>query len=215
MSQQYHPAPAAAAAPAAAGAGAPANTQQVDAALTAMIAAVQALTANANTLIGAPMADVHNAVNNVTIAASAVEQAHAVLCASITALVQDVNAAPAPAPAIAPAPAPAIAPAPAPTVAAPAAPAPAPAFARMAAPWVAGYLYGVVPEDSLARVPDNGEKWFAITRGKYVGLTKNSAISLAAVTGVARALSHKFNNQTDALDHFNGALATQAVAVLN
>jgi hypothetical protein len=47
-----------------------------------------------------------------------------------------------------------------------------------------------------------------------VGLTTNSAISLAAVTGVPGALSDRCSTQTDALQHFNGALALNAVAVL-
>jgi hypothetical protein len=71
-----------------------------------------------------------------------------------------------------------------------------------------------VPGAQLTAIPDNGEKWFAITRGRYVGLTTNSAISLAAVTGVPGALSDRCSTQTDALQHFNGALALNAVAVL-
>ncbi|KAJ7102961.1 hypothetical protein C8R43DRAFT_1141083 [Mycena crocata] len=86
---------------------------------------------------------------------------------------------------------------------------------RNSAPWVAGALYTVVPKEPLVAVPDNNEKWFAITRGKYVGLTKNSAISLNAVTGISTALSDKFNTQNEALDHFNDALSTPgAIAIL-
>jgi hypothetical protein len=81
-------------------------------------------------------------------------------------------------------------------------------------PWVAGILFTVIPRTALAAVADNGEKWFAITRGKYVGLTKNSAISLNAVTGVSTGLSEKFSSQADALNHFNAALVTGAVAVI-
>ncbi|KAJ7635970.1 hypothetical protein DFH06DRAFT_1336118 [Mycena polygramma] len=83
---------------------------------------------------------------------------------------------------------------------------------RAHGPWEAGVLYTVVPQLPLSGVPDFGEKWFAITRGSYVGLTKNSAISLSAVTGVSTALSEKFNTQLDALNHFNAALITGAVA---
>ncbi|KAJ7477058.1 hypothetical protein B0H11DRAFT_2235012 [Mycena galericulata] len=84
---------------------------------------------------------------------------------------------------------------------------------RTAGPWIAGELYGVIPLHALAAVPDNGEKWFAITRGKYVGLTTNSAISINAVSGVPGSICHKKNNQAEALVYFNEALAIGAVAV--
>jgi hypothetical protein len=84
----------------------------------------------------------------------------------------------------------------------------------MAGPWTAGLLYGVIPNGPLTAVPDNGGKWFAITRGKYIGLTQNSAISLNAVTGISTGLSEKFSNQSDALNHFNGAHATASWAVV-
>ncbi|KAJ6495708.1 hypothetical protein C8R47DRAFT_1213184 [Mycena vitilis] len=81
-------------------------------------------------------------------------------------------------------------------------------------PYYAGALYRVVPTVHLRSIRDNGEKWYAITRGKYVGLTKNSAVSLAAVTGISTALSEKHSNQSDALASFNAALDVQAVAVI-
>ncbi|KAJ6491115.1 hypothetical protein C8R45DRAFT_1096636 [Mycena sanguinolenta] len=87
-------------------------------------------------------------------------------------------------------------------------------FLHSTAPWIAGSLYSVVPLAPLAAVPDNHEKWFAITCGQYVGLTPNSAISLNAVTGVAGGLSDRCTTQADTLQHFNGALAVNAVAVL-
>ncbi|KAJ7469884.1 hypothetical protein B0H11DRAFT_1920495 [Mycena galericulata] len=92
--------------------------------------------------------------------------------------------------------------------------APANPFIQVSGPWRAGVLYGVVPLYDLEAVPDNGEKWFAITRGRYVGLTKNSAISLHAVTGVSTALSDKLNSQAEALEYFNDALRLNAVRVL-
>ncbi|KAJ7457078.1 hypothetical protein FB451DRAFT_1183586 [Mycena latifolia] len=115
---------------------------------------------------------------------------------------------------LAPVNAPAPVPAPAPVIATAPAPAAAASIVRMTGPWVAGTLYGVVPGAPLAAIPDSNEKWFAITRGKYVGLTRNSAISLNAVTGITSALSDKCNSQADALDHFNTALALGAIAVI-
>ncbi|KAJ7642977.1 hypothetical protein DFH06DRAFT_1326006 [Mycena polygramma] len=85
---------------------------------------------------------------------------------------------------------------------------------RTTGPWIAGYLYTVIPAERLAAIPDNNDKWFAITSGKYVGLTKNAALSLNAVVGVSNALSTSFNNQADALDHFNSALDGGAIAIV-
>ncbi|KAJ7271703.1 hypothetical protein C8J57DRAFT_1226283 [Mycena rebaudengoi] len=73
----------------------------------------------------------------------------------------------------------------------------------------------VAPWEPLAPVlPDNTDKWYAITRGKYVGLTRNSAVSLAAVSGVSQGLHNHYSSQTDALNAFNEALATFAVEVI-
>ncbi|KAJ7023320.1 hypothetical protein C8F04DRAFT_1193570 [Mycena alexandri] len=80
-------------------------------------------------------------------------------------------------------------------------------------PWVAGTLYGVVPLGPLTAVPDRNDKWFAITRGCYVGLTTTSAISLNVVTGVPSGLSDRLNSQAEALQHFNAALSAHAIAV--
>jgi hypothetical protein len=66
----------------------------------------------------------------------------------------------------------------------------------------------------MIAIPDNNEKWFAITRGKYVGLTRNAALSLNAVVGVSNALSTSFNSQAEALEHFNSALECGAVTVI-
>ncbi|KAJ7119374.1 hypothetical protein C8R46DRAFT_1238643 [Mycena filopes] len=96
----------------------------------------------------------------------------------------------------------------------PAPPTPNGSFIRTAGPWIAGFLFGVIPPVPLASVSDNGGKWHAITRSKYIGLTQNSAISINAVTGVSTGLSEKFSTQADALDHFNGALATDSLALV-
>ncbi|KAJ6455533.1 hypothetical protein C8R47DRAFT_1082755 [Mycena vitilis] len=84
---------------------------------------------------------------------------------------------------------------------------------RTTGPWIAGSLYAVIPAEHLSAVPDNNEKWFAITSGKYVGLTKNAALSLNAVVGVSNALSTSFSSQADALDHFNSALDGDAITI--
>ncbi|KAJ7184778.1 hypothetical protein C8R46DRAFT_1208961 [Mycena filopes] len=74
-------------------------------------------------------------------------------------------------------------------------------------PWIAGALYGVVPTAPLTMIPDNGERWYAITKGLYVGATNSSAIADGAVTRVSDALRIGYNSQLDAVTAFNQALA--------
>lgn len=92
--------------------------------------------------------------------------------------------------------------------------APEPGFIKMTAPWIAGRLFGVVPPVDLTAVPDNNERWFAITSGKYIGLTKNAAISSAAVKGISGALQGNFTSQAEALQYFNEARAAGAVSIV-
>ncbi|KAJ6494918.1 hypothetical protein DFH09DRAFT_1337560 [Mycena vulgaris] len=53
------------------------------------------------------------------------------------------------------------------------------------APWVAGNLYGVVPGGPLTPVPDHSEKWYAITKGRFVGVTSSTAIADGAAAALA------------------------------
>ncbi|KAJ7660349.1 hypothetical protein DFH06DRAFT_1326479 [Mycena polygramma] len=201
MTTNYSPAPATAST--AAGAGSPAHVHQVNAALAALGNAVDALTFSANALVTSPISDMGNAVTAVVAAADVVGHAQANLFAAFAtapSLPSSPASVAAPAVATSPPPAPATA--------------PAMAVLRSSAPWRAGFLYSVVPYAPLEAVVDNGDKWFAITRGTYVGLTQNSAISLNAVTGVSTGLSEKFTTQAMALAHFNAALASGAIAIL-
>ncbi|KAJ7810046.1 hypothetical protein B0H13DRAFT_1927549 [Mycena leptocephala] len=75
-------------------------------------------------------------------------------------------------------------------------------------PWIAGAIYGVIPTGPLALVPNqSGEKWYAITKGRYVGVTNSTAIADGAVTRVSHALRTLFSSQADAVQAFNAALA--------
>ncbi|KAJ7922182.1 hypothetical protein B0H13DRAFT_2317791 [Mycena leptocephala] len=98
--------------------------------------------------------------------------------------------------------------------AAPAAPAAPVPFVQSTGPWIAGSLFNVVPAAPLAAVPDNGEKWYAITKGKYVGLTPHNLLSSGAVMGVSSALQNSYTHQADALAAFNLALTGGLVHVL-
>ncbi|KAJ7175321.1 hypothetical protein C8R46DRAFT_1030422 [Mycena filopes] len=206
-----HPAPVAAGLPAAAGAGAaPIDGKShraalqstltsvlVNGALAALLSAVDALTAQANGLIGTSMTDMPTALSNLASVANAVHQASNHVSSAVANL--PVAAAPGPAPPTAPSFTTAV---------------PVSALIRHSAPWTSGFLYTVVPGAPLVPVPDNGGKWFAITRGRYIGLTQNSAVSLSSVSGVSTAMSQKFSSQSVALAHFNTALQTGALAVV-
>ncbi|KAJ7103987.1 hypothetical protein B0H15DRAFT_942022 [Mycena belliarum] len=133
-------------------------------------------------------------------------------------------------PVVAPVVAPIVAaPAPAPVVAAPApvVATPVPAHTLHSGfltwgPWVAGALYQVTPAGPLALIAEadlvpneDPPLWYCITRGRYVGVTLNHALALAAVTGVPRNSMKSYKSQLQAVDAFNDMLQYHMVAVLN
>ncbi|KAJ7139005.1 hypothetical protein C8R44DRAFT_867179 [Mycena epipterygia] len=177
------------------------QNSEVASALRGLTSTVAIVSAAAELISDAPVSMLGECLTDLLLA---IEDMHAATT-QVSKVVAAALVQPAAAPAPAPLPAPAPAPAPVPMI---------PSFAHTTGPWIAGTLYGVIPLEPLAAVLDNGEKWYAIMRGKYVGLTKNSAISLNAVTGTSSRLSDKCSSQTDALNHLNGVLATGAVLVI-
>ncbi|KAK6971923.1 hypothetical protein R3P38DRAFT_3241328 [Favolaschia claudopus] len=112
------------------------------------------------------------------------------------------SASPPPAPA-SPPPAPAAPPA----VAAPAHPLPG---LRTSGPWIAGSMFLVVPTQHLQAIveptyatPEEAPRWYSITKGKYVGVTTNNALAVAAVSGVSGFNMKKHRTQLLALAEFN------------
>ncbi|KAK6980528.1 hypothetical protein R3P38DRAFT_2809194 [Favolaschia claudopus] len=133
------------------------------------------------------------------------------------------GSAPSPSPASA-SPAPAVVAA-APVAAAPVAPTVAPAVAplslRTQGPWLAGLLFIVVPTQHLQAVPEDpiadGEEhpvWYAITRGRHIGITLSNPFALAAIVGVSGGHMKKYKTQILALQAFNDSLTLGMVAVL-
>ncbi|KAK6974552.1 hypothetical protein R3P38DRAFT_2811921 [Favolaschia claudopus] len=160
--------------------------------------------------------------------ATATGQSDAAILATMRALLADVEsrvstpaAAPTPAP---PAPGPAITASPALAIPAPmvtAAPAPGALVFRTSAPWIAGFVYIVIPLANLSAVAEpayeneeDSPTWYCITRGKYVGVIMNHTLAHGAVAGVSgnRWKSHK--TQALALQDFNDALTCGLVAVV-
>ncbi|KAJ7856280.1 hypothetical protein B0H13DRAFT_1902733 [Mycena leptocephala] len=176
-----------------AGAGVASNLSP-NASLAALNKAVDKLVEAALAVAGTPATDLALALGAVTDRAAGISAACTAVSASVAAALANGSTHPAP-PSSVPA------------------PPPGGGFLRTEGPWIAA-LYSVLPGGSLTPIPDNNDKWFAITRGKYVGLTTNAAISLNAVTGISTGLSEKFSSQADALNTFNAALATGAVAII-
>ncbi|KAJ7020767.1 hypothetical protein C8F04DRAFT_1274603 [Mycena alexandri] len=198
MAQDNNPAPAAVAPTPAAAAGAASSAgivNQLQTALSSLTLQVNNLTVTSATLLSPlSMADLGVTFSDAANAAGAVQQAHANVLSAFAMAAPLLQALA--------------------TQSQATAPATASSAAAHTGPWVAGTTYTVVPTAPLTPIPDHGEKWFAITRGRYVGLTNNAAVSLAAVSGVSTALTGKHATQTIALQHFNAALASGAVAVI-
>ncbi|KAJ7887142.1 hypothetical protein B0H13DRAFT_2342506 [Mycena leptocephala] len=113
--------------------------------------------------------------------------------------------------------------APAPVAAAPAGPPPPPLPAPVPAPttvipntpWVAGTLYTSVPTSHLYEfgVYDNGESWYAVLKGKTVGITQNHVLALQSVVGVSQNVLKRYKTCAAALFAFNHALDIGLVEV--
>ncbi|KAJ7601457.1 hypothetical protein DFH06DRAFT_1154098 [Mycena polygramma] len=142
-----------------------------------------------------------------------------------------VPAAPSSAPSVAlvpesppPKSAPAAPPAAAPT--APAAPAPrnpgaglpAPLVALLrdeAGPFLANEVFSVTPPEPLTAIEEEvaAPEWYAITRGRFVGVVDQFALSAVAISGVAHGARKSYTTQGLALDAFNRALEWGGVQV--
>ncbi|KAJ7484068.1 hypothetical protein B0H11DRAFT_2231800 [Mycena galericulata] len=103
------------------------------------------------------------------------------------------------------------------SVAAPAGPAGQPPSTSVAdptleqpAPYVAGILYAEIPTSYLPSngVVDNGQGWYAVFKGRKVGITQNNAVALEAVVGVSNNAMRSFKTFAAAHTAFNDALAS-------
>ncbi|KAJ7456322.1 hypothetical protein B0H11DRAFT_2244241 [Mycena galericulata] len=106
-------------------------------------------------------------------------------------------------------------PAPAPLVPPPPPPPPPPApLGQSTAPWVAGVLYSVVPPQDLGSITvANEELWYAVIRGRVVGVTQNQQAALDAVLGVSHNSMRGYKTIDLAVDAFNIARGAGSVQV--
>ncbi|KAJ7704199.1 hypothetical protein B0H16DRAFT_1482688 [Mycena metata] len=109
--------------------------------------------------------------------------------------------------------------APAPTVIVASAPPSPPGVFLTRGPWVAGALYVVVPTAPLLGIAeealdDDVPAWYAIIRGRYVGVTLSNALALNATTGVSAGSMRKYKTQALAVAAFNEMLQYRLAALL-
>ncbi|KAJ7029510.1 hypothetical protein C8F04DRAFT_1187723 [Mycena alexandri] len=127
----------------------------------------------------------------------------------------------------------------APAPAAAAAAAPAPAAARLAphpsragkplgwelavltlcgrkGPFLANEVFSIAPPQPLEAVKEEvpAPEWYAITRGRFVGVVDQYALADVAVTGVSQNGRKAYTTQSQALDAFNKALTWGGVQVM-
>ncbi|KAJ6518338.1 hypothetical protein C8R47DRAFT_1205394 [Mycena vitilis] len=141
-----------------------------------------------------------------------------------------VPATPLPAPSVAPvpesAPAKSASAPPAAATSPPAAPAPrnpgaglpAPLVALLrdeTGPFLANEVFSATPPEPLTAIEEEvaAPEWYAITRGRFVGVVDQFALSAVAISGVAHGARKSYTTQGLALDAFNRALEWGGVQV--
>ncbi|KAJ7758929.1 hypothetical protein DFH07DRAFT_772276 [Mycena maculata] len=89
-------------------------------------------------------------------------------------------------------------------------------------PWVAGNLYVVIPTAPLLPIPEDpipddqeAPLWYAITRGRYIGVTLNNGLAINAVVGVRANNMKSYKTQALAISAFNEALHYRSAAVIS
>ncbi|KAJ7749879.1 hypothetical protein B0H16DRAFT_1460909 [Mycena metata] len=96
---------------------------------------------------------------------------------------------------------------------------PAPLLALMRdeeGPFLANEVFSVPPSQPLAPVEEAvpTPEWYAITRGRFVGVVDQFALGAVAISGVAHNANKAYSSQALALDAFNKALTWGGVQVV-
>ncbi|KAJ7117330.1 hypothetical protein C8R43DRAFT_960628 [Mycena crocata] len=84
-------------------------------------------------------------------------------------------------------------------------------------PWVVKSLYLVVPTAPLMAVVEADEEdkyWYAITSGRWVGITLNNTLAVRAVTGARGSHMKGYKTQAEALAAFNELLGYSMVNIV-
>ncbi|KAJ6619639.1 hypothetical protein B0H10DRAFT_2216704 [Mycena sp. CBHHK59/15] len=95
-------------------------------------------------------------------------------------------------------------------------PAPATRTPPEQGPFLANKVYSVTPSEPLGPVDEEtpAPEWYAITRGRFVGVVDQFALSAVAISGVAHGARKAYTTQNLALDAFNQALTWGGVQVV-
>ncbi|KAK7023737.1 hypothetical protein R3P38DRAFT_3534384 [Favolaschia claudopus] len=95
-------------------------------------------------------------------------------------------------------------------------PAPLVPHLRTEGPYQANEVFVVAPAECLAAVEEEerAPEWYSITRGRFVGVVDQHALSELAISGVAGAARKAYESQAQALAAFNKALAWGIVQVV-
>ncbi|KAJ7173033.1 hypothetical protein C8R43DRAFT_944075 [Mycena crocata] len=93
----------------------------------------------------------------------------------------------------------------------------APALFHTHGPWVVKNLYIVVPTSPMMAIVEDDEEgklWYAITRGRFVGITLSSALATNSTTRVPAGTQKSFKTQAGAVAAFNELLGFNMVSVV-
>ncbi|KAJ7744431.1 hypothetical protein DFH07DRAFT_963656 [Mycena maculata] len=95
-------------------------------------------------------------------------------------------------------------------------PAPLVALLRTEGPYLANQVFSTVPAEPLTPIEEDvaAPEWYAVTRGRFVGVVDQFALSAVAISGVAHAARKAYTTQSLALDAFNQALTWGGVQVV-
>ncbi|KAK7032026.1 hypothetical protein R3P38DRAFT_2774473 [Favolaschia claudopus] len=95
-------------------------------------------------------------------------------------------------------------------------PAPLVEHLRTEGPYLANEVFIAAPQEALAPVDEEvrAPEWYSITRGRFVGVVDQYALSELAITGVAGGARKSYESQAQALAAFNKALAWGIVQIV-
>ncbi|KAJ7020705.1 hypothetical protein C8F04DRAFT_1274621 [Mycena alexandri] len=82
-------------------------------------------------------------------------------------------------------------------------------------PFLANEVFSVAPSQPLAPIVEAipAAEWYAITRGRFVGVVDQFALIAVAISGVAHNANKAYATQALALNAFNKALTWGGVQI--
>ncbi|KAK6997416.1 hypothetical protein R3P38DRAFT_2797728 [Favolaschia claudopus] len=95
-------------------------------------------------------------------------------------------------------------------------PAPLIELLRTDGPFLANEVFSVAPTSPLQAVPEEtpAKEWYAVFRGRFVGVVNQYALADFAVAGVGQGARKMYDTQSEALAAFNDTLTWGGVIVL-